>query len=769
MARRHEKEVQATAQFARAEVFFLAIVLFVSLLLRVAYHVEMRTDVLATQLQLDEAFHHRWAGAIASGDWVGREVFFRAPLYAYLLGITYGVFGALPEVPRLAQHLLGTVLVLLVYLLARALFGIRAAVAATLLAATYAVMIYFEGRLLFDFPLTVFVVLWFVLAIVYFEKFSWRRAAVLGLLFGCICIMRPTFLALAPVPFGLLVWTRLKDHRRRIGLALTVIAAALAPVLVVTIRNAVVGDDAVLIASQGGINFYIGNNAQADGMSSWFPEAGDVWGDHTQVEYLAEHAVGRQLLPSEVSAYWYAKGWEFVRSSPLAFLRLFVKKVYLFWSNIEIANNLSFYWFERTSLWLKALPVGFWLVGPLGIAGAFVAWKNRASRPLAIYLLLYCLLTALFFVSDRFRLPVLPVLCIFAGAAVDCFARHVMSRNWTSVAAGVALVAVAALIVNSNFAGVRRDTSFGDEGIRGHAALQTGDLAGAERSFARASFADPANSTLRISHGIALWGLGRLDEAVAAFRSGLAGNPFSASINLAHLYFNRGEMDSARMYAALAVRTRPYVPGGYIIAAKIALVSGDHRRAEEYLREGSAASKESFMYGDYLLAGIFLQTGRPAVADSLYRQVLVQVALQQQQPEYSLGTDKERFGENVPTLHGKALQGIGRIHALYGRLDSSETYLRSAAMILPKKGDVWADWGVVLLRLNRLSDADTVMRRAVALSPANPDVWFNYATLLARKGEFSLAYRAVSQALSLKPDFEEARQLRQAVAQAAMK
>jgi hypothetical protein len=36
--------------------------------------------------------YHRWALRIAGGDWLGRGVFYQAPLYPYLLALVYRVF-----------------------------------------------------------------------------------------------------------------------------------------------------------------------------------------------------------------------------------------------------------------------------------------------------------------------------------------------------------------------------------------------------------------------------------------------------------------------------------------------------------------------------------------------------------------------------------------------------------------------------------------------------------------------------------------------------
>lgn len=750
------------SRITRGEWYFLIGVVVVSLALRIAYHYEMRGNPLVENLQLDEQFHDRWAKSIAAGDIIGEGVFFRAPLYPYLLGFSYWLFGPTADTPRLFQHVLGSGIILLVYILARSLFGRRSAIVASLLGAFYTVMICFEGRLLFDLPLTFLVLLWLTHATLYTDKPAWTPYAFSGFLFGLVCIMRPTFLALAPFLFGFVVRTQLTGRHGILRSAIVLVAAFLIPVAAVTVRNVMAGGDFVLIASQGGINFYIGNNPQSDGMSSWVPEAGEVWGQSREVEYIAEQAMGRQLRPSEVSAYWYEKGQEFLLNEPVAFLGLLLKKAYLFWSHIEISNNLSYYLFERASLLLGILPVGFWLVGPLGLAGAILARKDRHARLFLLFIVLYFLVTIFFFVADRFRLPVIPVLCIFAGYAVDFIIHSAAVRNWSSLARTVALVASGALIVNTNFAQLPPQLTFGEEGVQGQAALQSGDLVKAVELLERAVDREPGNSSVHINLGVALWGMGKTEEAAEALRSGMRGNPYPASINLAHLFFNLQQMDSASMYAESAIKARPFAPGGYVIAAKIALVKHDNRRAEEILLAGLNACRDNFVYGEYLLAGIQIQSGNVAAAEAIYRRVLAHTG-RSRQPDYALGSEKEQFGEDLQTLHAKTLQGLGRVFAENGKRDSSEAYLRSSAALLPAKGDVWADWGVSLLRLNRLDEADTVMRRAVSLNPGNPGIWFNYATLLARKGEIDRARQALVQALALKPDFEEARRLMQAL------
>ncbi|HVS17372.1 MAG TPA: glycosyltransferase family 39 protein, partial [Planctomycetota bacterium] len=79
---------------------------------------------------IDEASYDDWARAIAGGEWLGREVFFQEPLYAYALGCVYAAAGDEPAAQRGAarrvQAVLGALTALGVALLAARLFGAAA-------------------------------------------------------------------------------------------------------------------------------------------------------------------------------------------------------------------------------------------------------------------------------------------------------------------------------------------------------------------------------------------------------------------------------------------------------------------------------------------------------------------------------------------------------------------------------------------------------------------------------------------------------------------
>jgi hypothetical protein len=67
----------------------------------------------------------------------------------------------------------------------------------------------------------------------------------------------------------------------------------------VLVRNYVVGGDLVPVASQGGLNFYLGNHEGADGRAALAPEFRATWsGGLEDSKRLAEKAEGLRRSPA---------------------------------------------------------------------------------------------------------------------------------------------------------------------------------------------------------------------------------------------------------------------------------------------------------------------------------------------------------------------------------------------------------------------------------------------------------------------------------------
>ena len=748
----------------RWEWWFVGGLFVLSLALRLIYLSQIRENPFFEHPRLDALYHDRWAQSIAAGNILGNETFFRAPFYPYLLGTLYALFGHDYFVPRLFQHLLGALSVVLVFLLARRFFDSLTAIVASLLAATYAVLIYFEGELLFESLLAFLCLLWLLCLDRARERSTMTRWLTVGFVYGLICITRPPFLVLIVPLFGYEVWRLIERNGWKTGarLALFLLLGCAVPIAPITIRNLLVGNEFVLIASQGGVNFYIGNNPTADGYSSAMPgPLGASWENRDQTYYV-EKEMGRRPTPGEESWFWYRKGIEFIREQPARFAELLVKKVYLFWNGFEIPNNQSFYSFVQYSSLLEALPVDFRIVGPLALLGMVMAWTSGRSRFTILFILMYSAVIALFFVCDRYRVPVIPLLCIFGAHTILALVNLWKAGKRQVFSTYLAIGVLFAVVVNSDIYGVANTQPGGDSFSVGLVAIEKGEYEEAIKAFEQCTAAQTYVPNLFVGWGVAELMRGNKREAVRRFRQELHYNPrsYAALANLAFVHYSDRTLDSALAYSSRAIAEKPYVPVAYIYKAQSLRLRNGMAAAEKTLRDGLKHCGDDFLYGEYLLAGMHAESGDPGVADSLYRSILQQAAMPRQpryEPEFSY-SQEGMMGESIIRLKAKAHYGLGGLFAARGQLDSSIGQFRVSTLLVPDLADAWADLGVALLQTRRYSSADSALHRALGLDSANYLYWYNYGTLLGITHRFPEAREAFERALRLRPDFAPAQE-----------
>jgi hypothetical protein len=323
-------------------------IFLLALALRVIYLLQIKNNPHFFSPTMDPLYHDVWAQNIAGGNWIGGKVFFRAPFYAYFLAIIYKIFGHSYIIPRVIQHLIGSFSCVLIYLLAKRLFNRTTAIVAGFIAATYGMLLYFEGELLLDSFLVFFDLLLIILLLKARDNPKFSTWFVCGIILGFSAITRPNILVFMPFVW---LWIYLIFRKKKPLKIMATYAAwsLLGSILIispVTLRNMIAGGDLVLISSQGGINFYIGNNKNADGVSAIFYK--EDW-QYRDFQLMAEKETGRSLKASKISNFYYRKGIEFYLENPGQGLKLLVKKLYLFWNRFELSNNQDIYFFRRYS------------------------------------------------------------------------------------------------------------------------------------------------------------------------------------------------------------------------------------------------------------------------------------------------------------------------------------------------------------------------------------------------------------------------------------
>src|SRR5204862_1256761 len=243
---------------------------------------------------------------IAGGEWIGRDVFYQAPLYPYLLGTLYALAGRHLLLVRVVQAFIGSASCVLLALAARRLTSARAGIVAGLTLALYGPAIFFDALIqksvldAFFLCLALFLIARIV-AVRRPHRDDHARATrpwlMLGLAIGALTLTRENAIVFAVVAT---VWAI--TCRPRAAAAL--VAGIAIIVLPVAIRNSAVGGGFYVTTSQFGPNFYIGNNAEADGTYQPLRVGrGDPEYERQDATEIAERALGRSMTPAEVSNY----------------------------------------------------------------------------------------------------------------------------------------------------------------------------------------------------------------------------------------------------------------------------------------------------------------------------------------------------------------------------------------------------------------------------------------------------------------------------------
>jgi len=535
-------------------------VLAIAVILRIIYLSQYANLPDWYQLTVDNYYHHHWAQSIADGNILGDTTYFRAPFYIYCLGFLYWIIGSSIWVGRLFGSVIGLTSIVMTWLIGRRIFNQRIGLVGALIQALFPVIMYFETELLLDplFMLLAQLSIFFLLR--WHDKRAIREIVLGGLFLGLAAITRPTILAFVPFVIGWIWWAETASMKKRAAAVGFVLISLGVVVLPITVRNTVVAHDPVLIASQGGINFYIGNNRYADGVAAVMPTPlGHNW-RMEEVEYLAETESGRELTPGEESGFWYRKGLEEIAEDPGHFVGLLAKKAYRSISSVEISNNRSLVMFFSSIPLLKYNPLTFAALFVLGMIGAVLAWRRHPGARLLIWFMVsQIVVTTLFFFSSRFRLPLLPCYAIFFAFGLD--------EIWTALRTDrgrfvkLTVVAVILLLVTSlPLVPLSKGVSTQDYLSKALMVMNRHDYSAGLELLREASRYDDSFPSTNLNMGICFMRMGNTDSAFYYFSREKQLHPDrpKAYINSASLYLVNDELDSALAEILTALELRPY-------------------------------------------------------------------------------------------------------------------------------------------------------------------------------------------------------------------
>lgn len=538
-----------------------------ALILRAAYLLESAANPFRRHLDLDPRHYFEWAGRVVGGEIWGPGAFPQAPLYAYFLAACRALVGADPVRPLWFQALLAAATVYLGARLAGRLWGRAGLVVTGLLLALYAPGIFYTGVLLAPVLVT------FLLACAL--STAPQHPFLGGIFSGLAALAHPLVLPGALCGMGAMM----RPARRAWLLALAGLLIAIAPV---TLHNAISGRAFVPIATNGGINLFIGNGPQANGF--YRPPPG-MRGDADMFGLAeARRLSSAPLTPTQADRFWRARALAEMGAAPGRTAQLYLRKLHALLGSYEVPQVESYGFEKRYSRLLRWPLWPGWIV--LLVLAVFAAAQSRRSRVLLAGVIFTALLAAFFFATARFRYPLHLMLALAAGGALT-----VQRRPRAALAACVAL-----LLFSPNWFSVDRAGSDGQYLYRlGVIAEADGRIDAARERYREALALDPRIARARINLGILTARTGDLAEAERLLNEGCALDPRSARAHfgLGQIAHVGGDLEAAAAhYERARACDEHFLPAlEFLIAARYLTgeIDATLALADQYLQQSKSA------------------------------------------------------------------------------------------------------------------------------------------------------------------------------------
>ena len=389
----------------------------------------------------DMRFYADWARRIANGELTDFHAFYAQPLYAYLLGGIFALAGFQPALVGVIQAMLDAFTALLIYQIARLTFDEkpqRGALIGLVAAAGWAFFVpsaAYSGLLI---PAS-----WMVAAWTFCIWWLLRRSETachvewlsIALFIGAMAMMSATILFVLPLFFARAAM------RRASVFAAALVAGVIVGSSPAWLHNCFVARDRVFLSAHSGVNFWIGNNPEANGYPRVPPElSSEQAGLLADSIKVAETAAGHPLPRSAVSDFWSAKARDHIRSAPLTWLRLLALKAKNFWNRFEYDDLSSITALRDAGIVWPGISFG--LIAALGLPGGVLALRNSRARWIVAVVLLQMLALLPVFVNERYRLPAAPGLLLLSAFFLAELGRAIFIFNWRRLAASAAMLAL---------------------------------------------------------------------------------------------------------------------------------------------------------------------------------------------------------------------------------------------------------------------------------------------------------------------------------------
>jgi len=693
------------------------VIFLAAFLLRLIYLIQFQSNPSFEYPMVDELWHLNWAKEIFSESFWGDEAYFRGPLYPYFLAFIYKIAGSSIFWTRLIQSLIGSCSAILVYAIGFKLFSKQIGIMAGFAYTAYGTIIFYETMLLIPVLYIFLLLASFYYLILIKDQTEIRAWIQAGICLGLAAVARPNILLLTPL---IMLWIyfgfRKLANSKKLIIPLVYFLGILIPVLSVTVRNYVVTGEVILISSQGGVNLYIGNNPDTEGLTMLMPEVrldeSISWSQFAgATRSAAESETGTKLTASEESSFWTTKAIDFIIKNPGKFISITFKKLVYFLVGFENSDNADIYYSRNYSslfsilLWQSPLYFPFGLIFPLAIIGVISQWNRRRELALLFIMIVgYIPTVILFLVTARHRLPVIPFMLLFSSAGAYALFLFYKSKNWKKLLIYLSIFATFLLLSNRTYF---------DIGFQNLSQIHFNQALTYERQ----------NDLL---------------SAKSEYIEALKSNPYSPTIlnNLGYIYYRLRINDSALVYYQKAIGSDPDFSDAYNNAGLVFQVKGDLISAEKFFKKALNISPDS--YTAFInLGNLYLSQNDLVKAEFTFLQAK----------------------ETAPDK-GQAYFRLGSLYSRQKAYAKAEEMFETGARLDEMSASDYVNWGNNFLGNQNPQQAVVLYKKAIEMDPTFAQAYMNLAITFSRYNfPVDSARTYLNRLLKINPNYQPAREL----------
>lgn len=542
------KKIISSFAIDQSEKKNLLFLMLAALLLRLFYIVEITGTPFADFLFSDSKIYYEWAKGMAiDGNWIGDDAFYMAPVYPYFMAVCFKLLGDSLFIIRILQVIFSTATIFFIYLSGRSFHNKNTGYIAATIAVFYSGFIFYSGAILSE-TLQAFCLSVFVYYLLSSDSSKLSKWLFLGIGLGILSLFRGNILLFFPVVIVYLIFSKKIKELNISGTKAVLLfsAGTLLPILPATIHNTFASDEFVLLTTNGGINFFVGNNEDSPGVYV-NPKGFDLSTDITGQKFAAKQT-GLAMSPSAASAYWFNRGLKYIIDKPGDAILLYINKTLLFFGESENPQSTIMdidYFRENYSNILKLPLPGFFVISLFSIVGFIFSIQQRKSFLFLLLVLTYIAGTVIFFVNGRFRIGITPALIILAAYSVVMLFEYIKAGNYRKIKTPAITVGVYLFL----YVFVAFKPVFGEY----DAYMHLGEIAYEEENYSEAVqyynralfYRDSAEPYMNIGNALAR--NKDFTNAVASFQKAIARDPDNllAHFNLAFAYTQMGNFEQA--------------------------------------------------------------------------------------------------------------------------------------------------------------------------------------------------------------------------------